>query len=89
MRNLRHDTQVDRVLVSDDFICYGGSGPLIPTFRACNLYFGIGHKYRYSDEAVEDFISWIRSFNGASLCVRPLEWGWSSKASLILDLIPV
>ena len=89
MRNLRHDTQVDRVLVSEDFIYYGGSCPLIPTFRGCNLYFGLGHKCRYPDEVVEDFISWIRSFSGAGLCGRPLEWDWNSKAPLILDPIPV
>ena len=32
-RNVRNDTQVNRVLISDDFIYWGGSGPLLPPFR--------------------------------------------------------
>ena len=82
MRNLRHDTQVDRVLISEDFIYFGGGDPLIPTLCGCNLYFGRGHKCRYPDEVVADFIGWIRSFGDSGLCGHPLEW--NSKAPLIL-----
>ena len=31
-RNVRNDTQVNRVLVSNDFIYWGGNGPTVPTF---------------------------------------------------------
>ncbi len=88
MRNLRHDTQTDRVLISKDFIYFGGDGPLIPTFRECDLYFGRGHKCQYPVEVVEDFISWIRSFNVAGQCGHPLEWDWSPKVPIVFNPTP-
>ena len=33
LKNIERDTGVDRVLISDDFIYCGGSGPLIPKFK--------------------------------------------------------
>ena len=72
--NVLHDTQVDRILVSDDFIYYGGSGPEIPSFHGCNLYFGRGHKYNYRETVVQAFIAWICSLNEKGYCGSPLEW---------------
>ncbi len=72
--NVRHDTQVDRVLVSDDFIYWGGSGPKVLSIRGCNLYFGRGHKCSYCEEVVQEFIAWIGGSNGRGYCGSPLEW---------------
>ncbi|MDE0069125.1 MAG: hypothetical protein OXO48_05385 [Caldilineaceae bacterium] len=72
--NLRHDTQVDRILVSENFIYYGGSGPTIPRFHGCNLYFGRGHKRKYRAIVVHACIAWISSLDEKGYCGSPLEW---------------
>ena len=74
IHNVRHDTQADRVLVSDDFVYYGGNGPEVPRFHGCNLYFGRAYKYRYSEEVVQKFVDWIRNLNDTGYCGSPLEW---------------
>ena len=74
IHNVRHDIQVDRVLIGDDFLYCGGSGPKIPSFHGCNLYFGRGHKHKYREEVVQAFIAWIRSLTEKGYCGTPLEW---------------
>ena len=74
-RNVCNDTRVDRVLVSDDFIYWGGGGPKIPDFRGVNLRCGRGYKCRFPEEVVGDFIAWTRGFNDRGYCSAPLEWG--------------
>lgn len=58
--NIRRDTQVDRVLVSDDFTYFGGAGPAIPdSLDICKR--GPGHRNRFSEEVVAEFVEWIRT----------------------------
>ena len=73
--NVCHDTQVDRVLISDDFIYWGGTGPKLPMF--CGINFSCarqGHKCKFPGEAVTELIAWIRSLNDKGYCGRPLDW---------------
>ena len=72
---LRHDTKVDRVLVSDDYIYWGGDGPPIPEFSGVNVCCTVqGHKCNFTDEVVRDFVKWIRGFKDRGLCARPLDF---------------
>ena len=74
-KNVCKDTKVDRVLVSDDFIYWGATGPKLPMF--CGVHFCCdrqGHKYKFPEEAVAESIAWIRRFNDRGYCGRPLDW---------------
>ena len=72
--NLRRDTKADRVLISDDFIYWGGDGPEVPSFRGHNLRCRRGHKSNFPPEVVEDFITWIRALGDRGYCGSPTEW---------------
>ena len=75
LKNLCHDTKIDRVLISDDFIYWGGSGPLIPAFSGIDICKrGPSHKCKFPKKLIEDFIAWLRSFNEMGYCGTPLEW---------------
>ncbi len=73
--NIQTDTKADRVLISNDFIYWGGSGPKIPSFRGESICHST-QKYRckFSEEIVQAFIDWIRDFNNNGYCGIPLEW---------------
>ena len=74
-RNVRNDTQVNRVLISDDFIYWGGSGPLLPPFRGETVCHSTqAHRCNFPSEVVEDFVAWLRSFDDSGYCGIPLEW---------------
>ena len=44
LRNIVHDTKVERVLISRDFVYYGGEGPQIPAFNGTKIH---GFRKRY------------------------------------------
>ena len=74
-RNVRNDTQANRVLVSDDFTYWGDGGPLLPGFRGQSVCHRTqGHRCNFTKEVVEDFIAWVRSLNDEGYCGAPLEW---------------
>lgn len=73
--NIRHDTRVDRVLVSDHFTYWGGSGPSIPTSFGDDICKrGSGHRCHFPDELVEGCIAWLRSLNETGYCSDPSDW---------------
>ena len=73
--NIEHDTRIDRVLISEDFVYWGGSGPLIPEFEGIRIrQEGRGHKASYPPEVVEEFIKWIRNLGVSGYCGDPLDW---------------
>ena len=74
-KNVCKDTKVDRILVSDDFIYWGGTGPELPMF--CGVDFSHdrqGHKCKFPEEAVAELIAWIRGLDDKGYCGRPLDW---------------
>ena len=74
-RNVQNDTQVNRVLVSDDFIYWGGNGPQLPLFHGETVCHSTqGHRCNFPGEVVEDFVGWLRSFDYSGYCGIPLEW---------------
>ncbi len=78
IKNIEHDTQTDRVLISDDYIYWGGEGPKIPgkyrNFCGFDLKAGRGYKCNFPDNMVDEFISWIRSLEDQGYCGTPLDW---------------
>jgi sarcosine oxidase delta subunit len=78
--NVKADTQTDRVLISDDFVYWGGTGPKLPaTFlnygqASVSICVVRNHKNNFPSELVHDFVHWIRS-RGERGCVgEPLDW---------------
>jgi hypothetical protein len=78
--NIKTDTGTDRMLYSDDFVYWGGSGPELP---AKFLNYGPGrlsilarrnHRTHFPVRLGEEFVSWIRSRNETGYCGEPLEW---------------
>jgi hypothetical protein len=78
--NVTADTATDRVLVSDDFVYWGGSGPeLPPRFlnygpQHVSLRVVRNHKNAFPFGFVEEFIAWIRSLNQKGYMGDPLDW---------------
>ena len=55
-----HDTQTDRVLVSDDFIYWGSAAPFLPLFAEMDIRAGRGHKCHFPEDTIQACISWLR-----------------------------
>jgi hypothetical protein len=78
--NVVADTSADRVLISDDFVYWGGSGPLLPQkflrygTEGINLCAGRGHKNNFPQDFVQEFIAWIRSLDVKGYAGEPLDW---------------
>jgi hypothetical protein len=78
--NIRTDTQTDRILLSTDFIYWGGNGPLIPKKflqygpEKINICAGRGQKCNFPKEMVSEMIIWIRSLHQTGCIGEPLKW---------------
>lgn len=73
--NIAHDTQTNRVLVGEDYVYWGGEGPLIPIAirkRLCKR--GPGHKSNFSVNFVEEVVDWIRSTGAHGYAGTPFDW---------------
>ena len=74
-RNVRRDTSVNRVLVSDYFVYFGGEGPKVPMLRSENVvHEGVGHRNRFSEATVVQFVNWVRILDETGYCGAPLDW---------------
>jgi hypothetical protein len=77
-RNVANDTQVNRILLSDDFVYFGGAGPQIPkavtSFQGSRLLVRRGYRRHISNEHQEAVIAWIRSLNARGYSGPPIEW---------------
>lgn len=73
--NKDHDTQVDRVLISDDFVYFGEAAIALPLrFRRGSNRLrkkGQGHRANFSDAYVQRIIEWLRSLGAWGLQSRP------------------
>ena len=78
--NLKTDTGTDRVLVSQDFVYWGGEGPLIPQeLRSFgdggeDICAGRGHKCIFSPELVVAADAWIKGISVTGPQGRPGQW---------------
>ena len=77
--NVEHDTNTDRVLVSDHFAYWGGEGPEIAAdFRDWD---GIdaclgrqGHRCNFPGELVVQFVQWLEGMSMDGYRGRPGDW---------------
>ncbi len=77
--NIKHDTKTNRILLSMDYAYWGSSGPEISLkFRSD---YGIdiccarlGHKSRFPEDMVNDFVGWFRSLGINGYRGEPLDW---------------
>lgn len=73
------DTKIDRVLISDDFVYFGGYGPQFPqslrNFNGIDVCkSGIG-QIRHADASlIKEFVSWVRSLGVTGFQSAPYEW---------------
>ena len=78
VRNVANDAQTDRVLISNDFVYWGGSGPAIPkrfrNFAGIDICGKRNHKSVFPEKMVAEFIDWLRSFGDRGYCGDPLDW---------------
>lgn len=78
-RHVARDTDVNRVLISDDFVYYGGYGPRIPEGLVdaqgrpvCKQ--GIGRNVFDDPKLIMSFEQWIRSLGETGYQDAPFEW---------------
>lgn len=78
--HIARDTGVDRVLISHDYVYFGGNGPRFPSALhdaqgrdVCKS--GIGYSCFDDTELIERFVQWIRSFGVHGYQDAPFEWG--------------
>jgi hypothetical protein len=78
MANVLNDTQTNRMLISTDFVYFGGEGPEIPArfrdFDGVDICALRNHKSNFSPRLVRHFIDWIRSLGETGYAGRPLDW---------------
>ena len=77
--HVKRDTGVNRVLISTEFVYYGGEGPRIPEFlrdsegrTICKR--GIGITAFSDKKLLEDFEAWINSLGASGYQGTPFEW---------------
>lgn len=77
-RNIDHDTKAPRVLVSTDFVYWGGEGPKLPdrfrNFDGFDICAGRGYKSKFPEALTEHIVSWIRSLEATGYVGSPLAW---------------
>ena len=78
LKNIRNDTQTNRVLISTQFAYWGGSGPLIPqnlrNYDGCDLCAGRGYKRKFPQEMEEQVFEWFLSLKAQGCLGRPINW---------------
>ena len=78
--NVVADTGTNRILLSDDFVYWGGSGPQLPAHflrygpNHVTLCVIRNHKNKFPPELVKEFIAWIRSLNEKGYAGEPADW---------------
>ena len=76
--NIDHDTGTDRVLLSTEFVYWGGSGPQVPpklrSYNGLDICAKRGHKCRFPDDLVTDFEAWFRSLDAQGYLGAPADW---------------
>ena len=71
LEHMARDTKVNRVLISNDYIYFGGKGPRIQD-HLCKQ--GRGHCIVSDYQLIRDFERWIESLNEKGFQGRPFDW---------------
>jgi hypothetical protein len=78
--NVIADTATNRILISDDFVYWGGVGPKLPSKflkfgpQQFNICAGRNHKNNFSDEFVRELIDWVRELGETGYIGEPSDW---------------
>jgi Nucleotide modification associated domain 2 len=77
--NVNVDTGTNRVLVSDEFVYWGGSGPELPKpfvnyDSNTSVLAGRGHRNHFPPQLVVDLVAWIKSLHQNGFGGEPLDW---------------
>lgn len=77
-RHLQRDTKSDRVLLADEFVYFGGDGPVIPESLRSGYDLDLVHttpafRNKFADEQVTAVVEWIRSLE-PGVQGRPEDW---------------
>lgn len=78
-KHVGRDTSVNQILVSNDFIYFGGDGPIVPANLKDQrgrhvVHKGVGQS-RFDDaQLIGQFESWIRSLGDMGYRGAPYEW---------------
>ena len=84
------DSNSDWVLISNDFVYWGGGGPCFPEFNGISILFqGRGYKKfpgngREQEKtaqrgAIQEFVNWFRERNERGRCGYPTEWAYRTR----------
>lgn len=76
--HVNRDTGVNRVLVSQDFVYFGGEGPPLPDLRDAQgrplCKHGIGHS-KFDDQIlIAQFVDWLQGLGSKGFKGVPFEW---------------
>ena len=75
INNLNTDTEVDRVLISDDFVFFGEKAPQIPAHlrddRDMDIVAGRGDKVNFSQQRISETINWINGLGEKGMVGKP------------------
>ena len=78
--NVETDTSANRVLISDDFAYWGGSGPQFPSKflglgpHRVNILARRNHRNEFPEDFVQEVIAWFRSLGEKGYLGEPLDW---------------
>ena len=76
--NIRHDAQTDRVLISKEYVYWGGLGPIIPKkfrdYEGCDICAKRNHKCKFPEGLAKDFVAWLQSLGTMGYQGTPLDW---------------
>ena len=69
------DTKSDNVLISDRYMYFGGDGFILPDeLLEKGICAGRNYKSNFSEETVQEFITWVESLPDWGYCGDPLDW---------------
>ncbi len=73
--HIHYDTGVDRVLIGEEFIYWGGAGPPLPRFAGVDIRTkGIGYRCHFPAEVQQEFEEWFGSLAERGVCGRPRDF---------------
>ena len=76
--NVENDTQAPRVLISEDYVYWGGVGPILPprfrNYSGVDMCAGHGYKSNFPQKLIQEVVEWIRAEGDWGYVGDPLDW---------------
>jgi hypothetical protein len=78
LHNVENDTHTPRVLVSDDYVYWGGVGPMLPSrfrsYSGVDMCAGRFYRVNFPQGLVQEFVAWVRAQDKKGYVGDPLDW---------------